>query len=179
MEKIFLFFLFFCFSVNAQNKPDVNTEYNKKYKKNITTKKGILTQDEFIILKYSLSKELQINLEENDAIVIHYFQYGKNCILADYNNEDVLNILNNMYQISSSTEKRFNLKNYYVYNSNSFFDSILSQERTFILDSGFFKDSIFTEEKNCNAFYLLKNNREYMLYYGSDYNDEIENFLTK
>lgn len=166
-------------SLNAQNRKDVNSEFNKQYKKSLSSKTGTLSTDEFFQMKSSLSKELQINLNENKAVVIQYFQYGKNCLLAGYNHEDVLNILNNMYRIASSAEKRFNIKNYYVYNSNSFFESILVNQESFVLDSDFLKEVIFTEDKNCKSFYLLKDNGEFLICYGEDNYDDIEAFLSK
>lgn len=180
MKYFFLVLIFVLgLSLNAQKKQVVNREYNKKYKKSISSKTGSLSSADFIKMKSSLSKELQINFEENKAIVIHYFQYGSNCILAGYNDEDVLGILNNIYGIANSKEKRLNVKNCFVYNSDSLFEPLLKNEESFILDSGFFKETIFTENKNCEGFYLLKNNGEYLLFYGSDYFDEIEAFLTK
>lgn len=180
MKYFILIFLFILqFPVNAQDKQVVNTEYNKKYKKSISSKTGSLSTADFVKMKSSLSNELQINFEENKAIVIHYFQYGSNCILAGYNDEDVLGILNNIYGIANSKEKRFKVKNYFVYNSDSLFEPLLKNEESLILDSGFFKETIFTENKNCQGFYLLKYNGEYLIFYGSDYFDEIEAFLTK
>lgn len=170
--------MFVGFSLNAQNRKGVTTEFNGKYKKSISSKKGILSGEAFTKMKSSLSKELQINLENNKAVVIHYFQYGKNCLLAGYNDEDVLNILNNMYRIANSAENRLNIKNYYVYNSNSFFESILVNQESFVLDSGFFKETLFTEDKNCEAFYVLKDNGEFLICYGEDNYDDINSFLS-
>lgn len=178
MKKyIFILFLIIGFSAKPQEKNLANSEYNKKYKKSITSKHGRLSTDELSEMKSSLAKELQISLENNKALVIYYFQHGKNCLLASYNYEGVLNILNNKYRIANSAEKRFNIKSYYVYNSNSFFNTLLAKQEAFILDSGFFKNVLFKEDRNCEGFYILKENGDYMRYYGSDYSDEIENFI--
>lgn len=170
--------LFVGISLNAQNGKGVNSEFNKKYKKSLSSKTGTLSTDEFVKMKSSLSEELQINLEENKAVVVHYFQYGKNCILAGYKDKEILHVLNNIYRLASSAEKRFNIKNYYVYNSNSFFEFLLVNQQPFVLDSGFFKEVIFTEDKNCQTVYILKNNGEYLICYGEDISDEIEVFLS-
>lgn len=174
-----LLFLLLSFITNAQNRSEVNTEFNKKYKKSKTFKTGTLSKDELSEIKNSLEIELHTKFVDEQTIVIHYFQYGSNCLIADFSEVDFSGVLNNIYRISNSTEKRLNLKNYFVYNSNSFFKSILSEQDPFVLDTGFLKESIFNKDENCGGFYLLEKDGTFLLYYGEDYSDEIENFLTK
>jgi len=178
-KNILLLFLLLGFIAKSQNRSEVNTEFNDKYKKSKTSKTGTLPKDELFKIKDSLEDELQIKFVDEQTIVIHYFQYGSNCLIADFSEVDFSRVLNNIYRISNSTEKRLNLKNYFVYNSNSFFESTLSKEEAFVLDKGFLKESIFTEDENCEGFYLLKSDGRFLLYYGEDYFDDIENFLMK
>lgn len=161
------------------NAKTINKELNSKYKASRNKIIGKLTPSEYTEMKILLEKELGVTISGQKSILINYDQKAPNCILLASSESSVVHILKNRVKISSEISQKYNAIDFFVYESNSYFADLHANDVFFKVDSGFFFNNIFTLHENCQAFYILKPNGDFLKYYGEDYYSEVKEFLEK
>lgn len=185
LKKTALFILTFtlisCGSkkTSTKTKLKVNTHFNERYKNSVKTFAGVLNNTDYNALKTALEKELGTTLPNDKAILINYAQRGSNCIGYGHNNKDAFIVINNIMRISSRMSNANNAVDFFIYNKNAFHNELYKIQSNYKLDSGFFCNSIFTLNENCQAFFIVKPNGDFLKYYGEDYFSVVEDFLKK
>ncbi len=180
MYRFFLFVLIILFwSCSAQNvkKEKINTKANKAYNASVKSFSGKLEKGEFQEIRKKIEAELNTEVPEDKSILINYRQNGKNCIGYEYTTESFERVVKNSQKISDRISKEHNIEDYFVYASDALNKEKYEKKEEFILDSGFFQQQIFTLQENCEAFYILKPNGEFLKSYGEDYYSRVEAFF--
>ncbi|MFV0211951.1 hypothetical protein OBK22_09140 [Empedobacter falsenii] len=157
----------------------INTKINNDFISSIKSFVGKLNPEEYKETRKEILKELKVEIPEEKAILIHFYQYGVNCYEYGLKERNALGVIQNTIKISSKISKENNTIDFFIYTSNALHKERIQGKNIFILDSGFFEKNIFTLKENCRAFFILKTNGEFMKYYGSDYFTEVSNFLKK
>lgn len=169
-----------CASKNASRKTSaVNTKFNKEY---IASKKsflGKLNPEQYIEIKTALELELKTKLTEGKTILINYVQNAPNCISVGISKKNMSIVTDNGLRISNEISAKNNAIDFFVFTKDSYNNAILSTREQFILDKGFFHNKVFTLHENCEDFFILKPDGEFMKYYGEDYYTEVECFLSR
>jgi hypothetical protein len=161
------------------NSTTINKEFNSKYKASQNKIIGKLTPSEFTEMKTMLENELGVTISGQKSILINYDQKAPNCILLASSKNSIVKVLKNRLRISSEISQKYNAIDFFVYESNSYFAELYASDIFFKVDSGFFFNNIFTYHENCQAFYILKPNGDFLKYYGEDYYSEVKEFLEK
>lgn len=169
-----------CGVSNAKgNALTINKELNSKYKASRKKISGKLTPSEYTEMKTLLEKELGVPISGKQSILINYDQKAPNCILLASSESSIVHVLKNRARISYEMSQKYNATDFFVYESNSYFADLYASDSFFKVDSGFFFNNIFTLHENCQAFYILKPNGDFLKYYGEDYYSEVKEFLEK
>ncbi|CCG53172.1 Hypothetical lipoprotein precursor [Flavobacterium indicum GPTSA100-9 = DSM 17447] len=175
-----LFFLNSCgFSNTTNNTTVINKEFNSRYKESRKKITGKLSASEYTEMKTLLENELGKVISDKQNILINYDQKAPNCILLASSENNVVHVLRNRVRISDEISRKYNTIDFFVYNPNSYFADLYASDSFFKKDSGFFFTNIFTFHENCQAFYILKSNGEFLKFYGEDYFSEVKAFLEK
>lgn len=157
----------------------VNTSFDSNYKESRKTFEGDLNGQEYELLKTKIEKELNVKIPQGKSILIHYRQYGSNCFLKGKGRKLKSKVMKNVFNNSAKIRTTYNVKDFFIYSNDALNKEYYEGVKEFQLDSGFFKELLFTLEENCSAFFVLKPNGEFLKYYGEDYTTEIINFLKK
>ena len=157
----------------------INTEPNSKYIESKKTFFGKLDQNDYNEIRAAIEKELNSKIPQNKAILINYSQKGQNCISMRFNEDTFLNFISKRISISSDVCSKNNAVDFFVFSDDSFHKEQYKGNKKFLSDSGYFYNIFFTLHENCEAFFILKPNGNFMKYYGEDYYTEVENFLKK
>lgn len=158
---------------------NVNTKDNRVYVNSIKAFEGTLPLDQYKKMRSSLQRELDASFSEDLNILVHYEQRGSNCLKYDGYEKALPWAIKTLASGNKKLFRKFNTVENFVYNANSFFHKELKEVAVFRLDSGYFKENIFKLNENCSAFFLLKTNGEFIIYYGEDYMGEVLNFLKR
>tara|TARA_R110002012_G_scaffold262473_2_gene444756 strand:+ start:483 stop:1064 length:582 start_codon:yes stop_codon:yes gene_type:complete len=169
--------LYSCSNILNINGLEVNKELNKSYRESNESILGIFTNKEYEEIKSSIQKSLNAVIPDGKSIIIHYEQAGENCLLADSDSTSISIVADNGKRISNRMSKSYNAVDFFIYTEDSFFKNIYESKYYYQQDQGFFKNYIFTKQKNCSGFFILKPDGEFMIYYGEDYFTEVENFF--
>lgn len=171
-----LFFLCKCttpqkviFDSNLTGVSRVNTELNKEHYKARKTVYGLLNEKEYLNFILEVQKKLDTTFNKNQNLLINFLQNGKNCILAGIESKQISKVLTRIEEISEESTIPSSTQNFLVYSKDSYFLEFLSDRKKWIKDSGFINDEVFKLKESCSAFFLLKPNGEFCMYYGGDY----------
>jgi hypothetical protein len=164
---------------STKTESNINTKFNTEYKKSRKTFYGELSEKESNEIRKIIENELNSKVPDGKSILINFSQKGSNCISTGLNNKDAATVINNGIQISSRISMNNNTIDFFVYTADVFHKDVHQTKANFKLDSGFFYNNIFTLHENCEAFFILKPNGQFMKFYGEDYFSEVENFLQK
>lgn len=176
---MFIFFVLVNISYNAQNKVKVNTKYNKQYTASRKKFVGTLNNEDYQEIRNIILKELRVDVPENKSILINYYQFGTNCAQSGLRKKYGSEVIDNEVRISARLSSKFNTMDFFLYSSDALNKERYENRSKFIMDSGFFSESIFSLKENCSAFFILKPNGQFMKYYGSDYFSEVQDFLSQ
>lgn len=155
----------------------VNTKLNNDYIASTKSFQGKLNPEQYIEIKTALEIELKTEIKQGKSILINYVQNAPNCIFAGYSKKSMSKVTDNELKISNEISAKNNAIDFFVFTKDSYNNALLSTRANFILDSGFFYTKVFTLHENCEAFFILKPNGEFMKYYGEDYYTQVENFM--
>ena len=170
-------FFMSCGTQKNKESNSVNTSFNSKYSKSRKSFEGDLSGQEYYVLKTKIEKELGVKIPRGKSILINYKQYGSNCFSYGLSRRSKRDIAASTIRISSRMSKEYNAEDFFVYSNNALNKECYEDVKDYKLDSGFFKDLIFTLEENCTAFFIVKPNGNFLKYYGEDYFTEVKNFL--
>ena len=176
---LILFNISFICNAQTNSAEKINTEINKEFYASHKSFSGKLNADELKNIKLLIGQELNLEIPDNKSIIINYYQYGKNCFEYSNNNKDDEIMIEKSVKISSRIAKDLNAIDFFIYSENALHKEIIEKRNDFIKDSGFFSDIIFTLHENCQAFFILKPNGEFLKHYGTDYFSIINAFLKK
>ncbi len=157
----------------------VNTRVNSKYRKSTENYSGKLSKTEYNNLIKKLEKELKTRFPDNKSILINYNQKAPNCLMAKSSKADKIGVTKNRIRISSRMSSNHNAIDFFVYTKDSYAKEIYAQMDEFIVDSGFFYETIFTEHQNCAGFLIIKPNGKFYKHYGEDYYSRVRAYLEK
>jgi hypothetical protein len=174
-----IFIIIILTSCKSQKEVKVNTKGNNKYRKSIKSFRGTLTRDEYANFIFNLELELKTKLPEDKSVLINYSQRGDNCILLSVDKESFITINQNVIRISNRISDEYHAVDFFVYSENSFFKDFYSRDKKYQLDSGFFYNVVFTLHENCQGFFILKPNGDFLKHYGRDYFTIVKNFLSE
>ena len=169
MKKIVVGLLIFTSTFSYSQKKKINTRANTEYRKHIKSFYGKLTPNNYETIVDSLELNSKTKLDSRKKIYIHFQQKANNCIMFGQKENSVEIIISNIERISDEITKNNQTQRLLVFNQNSFFKDQLSKKSNWKLDTGFFIRNIFTEDKICEAFFILKPNGEFYKFYGSDH----------
>jgi hypothetical protein len=155
----------------------VNVKLNRKLIKSRKKIEGKLNDSENNALRKQLSKELSFDIPDDKNILINYDQKGNNCMTYSYTPQEFKTMMSEEISISNLVTKNNNTIDFFVYNEDSFFINFFKENNRYILDSDFFKKNIFTLSENCEGFFILKTNGEFMKYYGEDYYSDVSRYI--
>lgn len=171
---------FSCAPTNTNDRKfDANTEVNRRYRNSTTSETGKFTTSEYQDLIANIETEINRKIPAGMSVLINYNQSAPNCIGLGFTDKTMANVTNNMIRISNFISNSNNTADYFVYSNGSAGSELYKTKPNFILDSGFFYNTIFTEHENCAAFLIIKPNGEYLKKYGEDYFSDVKNFLEK
>ncbi|KIA82573.1 hypothetical protein OA84_10455 [Kaistella solincola] len=182
MIKLYFFiFSLFLFSCKAQqsNSVKINSEINKEYLASRKSFVGKLSPEEYKEIRKLITDELQTQVPAGKSILINFDQYGVNCFGSKHNEKTAMAVIDRRVSISARISKENNAQDFFVYTTNVLNKHRYENRKNFLLDSGFFAKYIFSLNENCNAFFILKPNGEFIKYYGTDYYSQVEKFLKK
>ena len=175
---IIIFTTFSCFcQVKATPEKTVNSVLNKQYLESRQSFLGKLDSAQLQEIRSLISKELNTEIAAGKSILINYSQKATNCLTYNKNVKISLKSFDHSIEISNRISKKYNAIDFFVFSENVFYKEQFEKQKKFIKDSSFFYDNVFTLHENCEAFFILKPNGEFMKYYGEDYFTVVENFL--
>jgi len=169
-----------CWSqISTETNQVLNTVPNSKYIESRKTFSGKFSHNDYKEIRDAIEKELNIKIPENKAILINYSQKAQNCISMRFDEDSFLNFISRKISISSDICSKNNAVDFFVFSDDSFYKEQYKGNKKFLLDSGFFYNIFFTLYENCEAFFILKPNGNFMKYYGEDYYTFVSEFLEK
>lgn len=156
----------------------VNSSYNKKYKESKTDIiQGKLDNEKYILLLNSIENEGAVSLDYKLPVIIHFKQFGKNCIAASGRISKQEFYENNFIENYKNLASSYDAQNLFIYTEDWLFSEIFKKIKKYKLDTGFFKNQIFKSRANCSAFFVILPSGEFYQYYGEDYFSKIEEIL--
>lgn len=180
LQLSFLLFSIFYFSQTFFNGEIVNTDpQNRKFRKSRQFFYGQLTNQEYLDKKSLIEKELETIIPQGKSIFITYEQAAKNCSLISYGS--LKNYHNLHVKIAKHISSQNNAEPFFIFKDDSFpnVKKFTEINVNFKLDSGFFSENIFTLQENCEAFFILKPNGNYLICYGTDSFSYASDFLKR
>lgn len=174
-----IFIIVILISCKSQKEVKVNTKVNKIYSKSVKSFRGTLTREEYLNFISRLELELKTKMPKDKSVLINYSQRGDNCILLSVDKESFNTINQNVIRISNRISNEYHAVDFFVYSENSFFKEFYKGDKNYQLDSGLFYNVVFTLHENCEGFFILKPNGEFLKHYGEDYFTRVKNFLAE
>ena len=174
---LLLLSLFMLFTSCKVGHDRINPTSTDEYNENVTPFTGKLNPEDLQQLRKVLSTELKTALNPDKAILINFWQNGIICPYNQFTKHDRARIIDNTISISGRLSAEGNAQDFFVYTNDANYVSNLKGRKRLIIDSGFFVKEIFTLNKNCTAFFIIKPNGLFIKYYGSDYFTNVEKFL--
>ncbi|NGY35915.1 hypothetical protein FQU23_000115 [Flavobacterium sp. XN-5] len=156
----------------------LNSVLNKQYIESRKSFKGKLNPQQFQEIRSLIIKELNAEIPADKSILINYSQRAPNCLSLNINNISFSGF-DRSIEISKRISKKYNTIDFFVFSEDVVNKEIYEEQKDFIKDSGFFYDNVFTLHENCEAFFILKSNGDFMKYYGEDYYSKVEYFLRR
>ncbi|MGX9987543.1 hypothetical protein [Soonwooa purpurea] len=138
---------------------------------------GKLNNDEYQNIKLQLELELKTKFPEEKSIFINFEQAAANCSLLKGNKKYLQSYHNMSVNISNRISKENNAIDFFIYDNNTFLKTYVLKNVNYKQDSGFFAKNIFTEKDNCEAFFILKTDGNFLICYGTDSFSYASNFL--
>ncbi|OYU85736.1 MAG: hypothetical protein CFE24_00585 [Flavobacterium sp. BFFFF2] len=167
-----------CSSVkNKAELQDVGNESNFVAK--LKSNKGKFNEKELSSFRDTLSKIFKRNLPEQYPILVKYCSKGDECILLRFSKYEQFSTINRSISISEELCQEFNAINLCVYTKDCEFKDLLVARNNFVLDSGFIKDNIFYNNRDCEGFILVKPTGNFYKYYGSDYYSIVKSYFNE
>tara|TARA_R110000850_G_scaffold168825_3_gene293937 strand:- start:718 stop:1287 length:570 start_codon:yes stop_codon:yes gene_type:complete len=175
---ILLFLPIYSISQEPTNsKLELNTVYNEEYENSTENYTGELKENAYSIIRKKIESALSTKIPEENSILIHFTQNGRNCVEMNNNGKKYLKFLKNRTKNSSKISSEYQVSDFFVFAKDAFFLEQVEMKHNYVIDTGFFYENVFDIHENCSAFFLLKPNGKFMKYYGSDYFSWIWNFL--
>lgn len=168
--------------VKTQNKSEYlvnNDPFSKSYKKSRKYFYGKLSLEQYAAFRLNLEKELDTKLPIDKAIIINYHQAARNCYFYGRSKSENENNYQRIIEITKSIADAEHGIAFFLYNKNYYDTSILKEMIDYREDSGFISENVFTLHENCEANFVLKPNRKFMINYGTDSLTEVEKYLKK
>lgn len=154
-------------------KPQMVTFLN--YKRSPEHEGGVFNKQELALL-YAKLIEHDKDFDSNKPVLIHYVQKGKTCEEED--NVMRGSVLYRLKNKSAEMCKMHNIQNVLIYTRDSYANPYAFGDKDWIRDNNkFFQKNIFTSNKHCQAYALIQPDGHYVLRYGGNYMDEVENKL--
>lgn len=181
-QILYLILIFTTASCLSQKTADpttvINSVLNQQYIESRKAYTGKLDDQQFQEIISLILKELHVEIPAGKSILINYSQKSPNCLGLNINNMSFTSFERSI-QISKRISKEYNTIDFFVYSADVVNKELYEEQKDFIKDSGFFYDNVFTLHENCEAFFIMKPNGDFMKYYGEDYYSEVECFLRK
>lgn len=147
---------------------------DREYQKSVKTVKGTYELSKYNEMIEKLGIALKVKLPSDKAVVVNFRQDAVNCIPMRF---DYCKMTYSSYDLYGRFIDTSQALNFFVATEDSPTKDCYPAEANRIIDSGFFKNEIFTNTDNCEALYILRPDRKYLIKYGGDYADLISEFL--
>lgn len=156
-------------------KPLVNGSYSKSKERF----EGTLTVPEYERTILNIEAALQTKIPQGKTLLINFNQSAPNCITRSFLERKNDIIVSNGIQISNRISAKYDILDFFVYTIDAPFNELYATDERFILDNGYFYNTMFDKHENCGAFFILKPDGSFMKYYGEDYFTLVIDFLKR
>lgn len=181
MKNLIILFVFISsLSSIAQKNENEIIYLDKKYitdKPISLTEKGKLSKRKAKKLRKAIGKELNIEVKDSLPIVVTFYQKDGYCLDTAFNATSYIQIFKNVQGLSEKRIAKYQSQEFFIYTNDVFHKDLFEKHNEYVLDKGFFKRKIFKSNINCHAYYILKPNGDYFLYFVSDGSSYVLDFL--
>ncbi|MFP4846605.1 hypothetical protein [Winogradskyella sp. PE311] len=157
---------------------NINNKYNKQYRNSVDGRFGKMGSATLGQFYEALGQNLNINIDTSKTILINYLQKGDNCIVRSGDEKYEKNVLKTYKNMSDRISKIYDTKNILVLTKNSYFSKYAEDNTDWLEDNNFIKNNIFTSNKNCSGFFILRTDGKFYKYYGEDYFSIVKKLLS-
>ncbi|MEQ6123023.1 hypothetical protein AAON49_02335 [Pseudotenacibaculum sp. MALMAid0570] len=177
MKKIIAIIFMLSTIINYAQEKEVNTKPNRKYRKHQKGFYGKLNKEAYQTVMDSIEFYSGVKLSRKKKLYVNFRQKGENCVIYGMKKESSKIVFSNIERISKRITKKYDTQNLLLFDRSSFFKDFLLKSKRWKLAPDFFEKNIFTKNKICEAFIVIRPNGEFYKYYGEDHFSIVETLL--